>query len=515
MLDTGALREALEEARDDLKAGRSVRSPASARINDAARYVATHLHEREQIEATLPIWELCATLWPLLADALDPSGDGGPVALASSLGKLERNMLAGSVHAQIAALPSEPDIRRIIFNVTTFGRIEDPDFAELQGILSQLLCNLISSRGGSDSEALADSVLKTWLSGRREDDVIIRLLDSGDVRVNTGVLRLLINLATQTRQPRFLAAPAIHWLARILNRLDTWHADAEPLFDLAVSFFELFFTAGHQSELYSALAVSEETVTPSQVTLLKLLDAYLTRPHAHPTPSPSLFVIQAWRDTAAYTAASMRSGKDDARLPSVLAALVLDTEILSTIVLAAQARADKQEAEGGEEAMVACLKGRTQESSSIIPALVNVLAATHDFLPRIKPGAATAADNVAAAAGQMSQREIEHAFANVKRDLVRLLAVLAFNDTAVGDQVRAAGGVQLVLGLCETDERNAYLREHALFAVRNLMMGNPANQAIIAEMEPLGLVGEDGVLGPLPEKLKKSDEAAMKAGRGG
>jgi ataxin-10 len=191
---------------------------------------------------------------------------------------------------------------------------------------------------------------------------------------------------------------------------------------------------------------------------------------------------------------------------------VLTTEILSTVVLAVQTRADKKEPGGGEEAMVASMKGRP--GPGIIPPLVDVLAATHSFLPRIKPTPATAEENAAAAAGQMSQREIEHAFANVKRDLVRLLAVLAYNDTAVGDDVRAAGGVQLVLGLCETDERNAYLREHALFAVRNLMMGNPANQAIIAEMEPLGLVGEDGVLGPLPEKLKKSDAAAMKAGRG-
>ncbi|BEI86843.1 hypothetical protein CcaverHIS002_0701890 [Cutaneotrichosporon cavernicola] len=512
MVDTDALRAALETATNDLGAERSVRSPAFARINDAARYVATHLHEREEIEAALPVWKLCAGLWPLLADALNPSVDNGPVELATALAKLERNMLAGSVSAQVDALPSEPDIRRLIFNVTTFGRIEDPEFAELQGVLSQLLCNLVSSRGGAESEALADSVLDTWLSGRREDDVLIRLLDSGDVRANTGVLRLLINLATPARQPRLVKPPALQWLARILNRLDSWHGDSEALFDLAVMLFATFFTSGHQADLYSALAVTEETVTPSQVTLLKLLDAYLTRPHVNPSPSPSLFVIQAWRDTAAYAAASMRSGKDDARLPSVLAALVLCTEILSTVVLAVQTRTDKKEAEGGEEAMVASMKGRS--GPSIIPQLVDVLAATHAFLPRIKPTPTTAEENATAAVGQMSQREIEHAFANVKRDLVRLLAVLAYNDTAVGDDVRAAGGVQLVLGLCETDERNAYLREHALFAVRNLMTGNPANQAIIAKMEPLGLVGEDGVLGPLPDKLKKSDAAAKMAGRG-
>lgn len=59
---------------------------------------------REQIEAALPLWELCAGLWPLLADALDPAADSGPVALATALAKLERNMLAGSVSAQVAAM---------------------------------------------------------------------------------------------------------------------------------------------------------------------------------------------------------------------------------------------------------------------------------------------------------------------------------------------------------------------------------------------------------------------------
>jgi hypothetical protein len=58
----------------------------------------------EQIEAALPLWELFAGLWPLLAEALDPSADAGPVPLATALGKLERNMLAGSVSAQVAAM---------------------------------------------------------------------------------------------------------------------------------------------------------------------------------------------------------------------------------------------------------------------------------------------------------------------------------------------------------------------------------------------------------------------------
>lgn len=54
------------------------------------------------------------------------------------------------------------------------------------------------------------------------------------------------------------------------------------------------------------------------------------------------------------------------------------------------------------------------------------------------------------------------------------------------------------------------LREHALFCVRNLMLNNPANQAIIKEMDPIGVLSETGELLPVPEKMKeKSTEATI------
>lgn len=52
------------------------------------------------------------------------------------------------------------------------------------------------------------------------------------------------------------------------------------------------------------------------------------------------------------------------------------------------------------------------------------------------------------------------------------------------------------------------LREHALFCVRNLMLNNPANQAIIKEMDPIGVLSETGELLPVPEKMKKKSTEA-------
>lgn len=52
------------------------------------------------------------------------------------------------------------------------------------------------------------------------------------------------------------------------------------------------------------------------------------------------------------------------------------------------------------------------------------------------------------------------------------------------------------------------LREHALFCVRNLMLNNLANQAIIKEMDPIGVLSETGELLPVPEKMKKKSTEA-------
>lgn len=144
----------------------------------------------------------------------------------------------------------------------------------------------------------------------------------------------------------------------------------------------------------------------------------------------------------------------------------------------------------------------------------DMLRALNDFFPRTNPR------NPSPATATMTIQPELKPFSNLKRDLVRLLGVLTFNDTRVGDEVREYEGVQLVLSLTEIDEANpcecermiiadysadqcAVLREHALFCIRNLMLNNPANQAIIKEMDPVGVLSETGELLPVPDKMKK------------
>ncbi|CAM9224225.1 unnamed protein product, partial [Discosporangium mesarthrocarpum] len=71
-----------------------------------------------------------------------------------------------------------------------------------------------------------------------------------------------------------------------------------------------------------------------------------------------------------------------------------------------------------------------------------------------------------------------------KVELLRLLGNACFRCKAAQDLVRKEGGLPLVLNHCGIDEANEFMREWALLAIRNLCEGNPANQSIIAPLQP-------------------------------
>ena len=49
---------------------------------------------------------------------------------------------------------------------------------------------------------------------------------------------------------------------------------------------------------------------------------------------------------------------------------------------------------------------------------------------------------------------VKRGFAYLKRDLVRLLGILCWQDKSVQDRIRSCGGIPVVMNLCVVDERN-------------------------------------------------------------
>lgn len=418
------------------------------------------------------------------------------IAAVVALAKLERNLIAGHEAHQTQALIHEPFIRRSIFNLTIFARIEDSRYSTAQAILTQLLANLVSPISGEPAaQRTADGHLHLYLSGKREDDVVIRLLDSADLQVNTATLHLIANLTRNSlTRLRLLLEPAgLQWCTRILVRMEEWHKSADDgRFELACGIFIPFITAGLQGEVFGKLAAHGEPITPSQMTVLKLLDSRLSststssdlqHPVSAQTPvngSPSnAFLVPLFHLFSAYALTSIRSKADDVRLPLVFEALVLVSQCLSSIGLRLQARLDSNKHEVAstgssntglstsssdpedEEIIAECrspdddrgivqsLIGESISYPQPTPGLSSseLLSGLNDLLPRVKPGTSPPS----APGGATNPLA---PLAGLKRDLVQLLGILSFGDRQVGDLVRQHGGVHLVLGMTEVDESN-------------------------------------------------------------
>jgi hypothetical protein len=90
----------------------------------------------------------------------------------------------------------------------------------------------------------------------------------------------------------------------------------------------------------------------------------------------------------------------------------------------------------------------------------------------------------------------------LKRDLVRVIANMCFQDRASQDAVRELGGIPLVLSCSCIDENNPYSREWSIVAIRNLCENNLENQKVSRTCH----------LGPRESKRRDRGETSCKLG---
>jgi ataxin-10 len=232
---------------------------------------------------------------------------------------------------------------------------------------------------------------------------------------------------------------------------------ARPAYaDVRCEIFSSFITSGLQSSLIDALnppTTTSEPITPAQTSLLKIVDSHLSAPH--PNTFNDAFLLPLFNRLHVYAVGSLSSGLDDARLPKVLEALVLVLEGLGSIGLACQGRQDRQEAGGEEERIVREMQAKDGIVGPIVGEwtafkleqglMSDLLRKLQEFMPRLRPSPANPVSNDA---------PTERSLGGIKVSLVRLLGVLSYENTNVGDQVREYGGVQLVLSMTEVDELN-------------------------------------------------------------
>ncbi|KAI0629173.1 spinocerebellar ataxia type 10 protein domain-containing protein [Trametes polyzona] len=230
----------------------------------------------------------------------------------------------------------------------------------------------------------------------------------------------------------------------------------------------------------------------------------------------------------------------DLLLPKVCEALVLVSQCLTTVALRAEEAAGQQpggsvsplEEAGAQATPKELLVAATNESGQgLVESLIETLRLIDAFVPRITYGKvvkrpappdgiealgrseeapsdanSSTSTNMgtgrgatiggADSSGSLLTEDARAAqgFAHVKRDLVRLLGILASDNRTVQDRARLCGGIPVVMNLCVVDDYNPYLREHAIFALRNLLHKNAENQAVVDAIKPVGKWDEEKVL---------------------
>lgn len=97
-------------------------------------------------------------------------------------------------------------------------------------------------------------------------------------------------------------------------------------------------------------------------------------------------------------------------------------------------------------------------------------------------------------------------FPYFKRDIVQLLSTLCFRDKKVQDDIRELHGLGLILSQCRVDDENPYLREYAIFCLRNVLEDNEENKEVLRNMKPIKLQNSE-----ITDKLGLTLEMMMKS----
>ncbi|KAJ3369227.1 Ataxin-10 [Allomyces arbusculus] len=124
----------------------------------------------------------------------------------------------------------------------------------------------------------------------------------------------------------------------------------------------------------------------------------------------------------------------------------------------------------------------------LLDAVVALLGYLHTHQPRTtlrdrSPNEITTPTAAAAAADAGPLHGIFH----TKKTLLLMLAQLVYCNRPMQDRVRELDAVALVLAQCNYDDRHPYLREYGVYALRNVLEGNEANQAVVDGLRAIDL----------------------------
>ncbi|OCB89991.1 hypothetical protein A7U60_g2847 [Sanghuangporus baumii] len=503
--------------------------------------------ERENVGRSSPkIWEPLCKVWISLAARDINTLTSGPIhsTWTISIARFTRNLVAQNPKNQLEVFKFESAIRTVAHIYTSHIFLEDEKGSKesmTTRFLIQTLSNLVTA-----NEELLPLFWDTHLSLLEEKNILVRVIAHPDDNTASTAFVLIMNcLSGSCERMRLLVDKPIGrrvcivMLHRLDQYIETSHEDGNSyLFTIGWAIFKTLFDNGFSPSLLFITTMEGEVVNPHQITLLKLIDSYLMRPSAPNAPGEDtsgtilddivvsqiseallgkLFdLMRSAKLSIKCSLGQLNAGSVDANLAGPIAESSDETtsaplrnldvflpKVCETIVLVIQcfcsvalAQNKNGEASGyAQQARRLLVETFSSLGDGLIEELIELLKLLDAFLPRIMFGRASwsTARPDTTSSDQIDKKE-DRGFSYLKRDLVRLLGILCYENRAVQDRVRNCHGIPVVMNLCVTDERNPYLREHALFTLRNLLHNNLENQAVVESIKPVGTWDENGVL---------------------
>ncbi|KAI0077713.1 hypothetical protein K474DRAFT_1044426 [Panus rudis PR-1116 ss-1] len=475
-----------------------------------------------------------------------------------SLARFTRNLVAAVPENQLRAFENEGAIRSLLFQYSSFTNANDPDSIPTTRMLVQSLSNMITANDALAStlwdsyvELPTEEQIIIRLLGVPDTATIVGTLVLILNCLQSG--RSVERLAESRCGPRIVIS-LLDQVALLFDAEET--SERGRAFEIGYAIFTRVVDEGQVAQLYEKISMPDEVVTPHQTVLLKLLDSYLHSNKKIPPGQSTQLLVSLFFSLTAYTRRAVRRalgleeqeraptaqshsynrdtgasaerpygatkiGELDLLLPKVCEALVLVTQCLISLLLREEEDvkpADSVTMVVGEPKTIRQYVTQARlrdDGEGFVETLIDVLGLLDQFLPRIalgkiaptavpvkqlreqaaklrNPSEAHASSD--ATDGSTASQSDPKGFAYLKRDLVRLLGILSYRSRPVQDRVRECGGIPVVSNMCVIDERNPYLREHAIFTLRNLLEDNKENQALVNEIQPLREWDENGVL---------------------
>ncbi|CEI94918.1 hypothetical protein RMCBS344292_09120 [Rhizopus microsporus] len=395
--------------------------------------------------------------------------------------KFARNIVAGELSNQRLAFENGAldSIQKRLLNETYDYQNDNTLILQVS---TQAICNIITG-----NPSAIDFAWKEWMTDQSKGRIWCDILSKNNDDLLTSVFVLIINCISQSKQRcEWMMESEIgrKLLGQVLDDLERLHENqASKNFELGYAIFSELFTYGYFRQLYTLFRNNTEVISTRQTILLKLLDSKI---HTYKDILPpfissndSKFLTKQFETVAKEIIQVIVSVKESQQQKSDLqvdqmsnlyTAIILLFQIINQLLL---------------------FEAKDLKSSMIEIDAMRLITDILGSLQTIKlPPAET--------------DHPEQGFNFLKRECVRTIGTLCYEDKAMQDKAREIGTIPLILNQFKIDDSNPYLREYATLAIRNIMKDNIENQKMIEQLEPQQVEQTDELaqMGITPELLK-------------